>query len=438
MGKKVKNKDINSRLIKVLLFQLLFISLATVGGVFGAAKVVENVLIREALEGEAKFFWEAYKENPDFPLPKTMNLTGYFADPANQDTPVELYDMTADFQRVTLNEKLPIVYRTEQMGRTLYLVFEEAQVGRLALFFGIAPLVLVLLLIYVPAFFSFVLSKRAISPLVQMVKKIESIDINKASLSELHFEGLTGDAEVLSLVKSFEDFSAKIAGMIERERNFSRYASHELRTPLTVLKVSLASLKKRPLDEKGLKIVNRMEPVIDEMSELLEALLVLSREQDLAVSEYPVLINDALKQLVAQNIMAFEDKDLRIDWQLKQLLEAQIPEQAFNIVISNLLRNAFAYSKDGGTVTVSIENQSISIKDHGIGMTAEQLEKITLPFYRVDEFSQHRGVGLGLSIVDWLCKQCQWELVFKSEPGVGTEVVLTMNNINVLANKYEN
>ena len=53
MGKKIKNKDINSRLIKVLIFQLMFISLATIGGVFGAAKVVENVLIREALEGEA-------------------------------------------------------------------------------------------------------------------------------------------------------------------------------------------------------------------------------------------------------------------------------------------------------------------------------------------------------------------------------------------------
>lgn len=438
MGKKIKNKDINSRLIKVLIFQLLFISLATIGGVFGAAKVVENVLIREALEGEADFFWEAYSQDSDFPLPKTMNLTGYFADQNSVDFPVELEEMTEDFQRVALNEKLPIVYKTEQMGRTLYLVFEEAQVGRLALFFGIAPLVLVLLLIYVPAFFSFVLSKRAISPLVQMVKKIESIDINKANLSELHFEGLTGNAEVLSLVKSFEDFSTKIAGMIERERNFSKYASHELRTPLTVLKVSLSSLKKRDLDEKGLRIVNRMEPVIDEMSELLEALLVLSREQELVVSEYPVLINDALKQLVNQNIMAFESKDLKIEWQLNQLLEAKIPEQAFNIVMSNLLRNAFAYSKDGGTITVSIEEKSISIKDNGVGMNAEQLEKITQPFYRVDEFSEHRGVGLGLSIVDWLCKQSDWLLEFKSQPGEGTEVVLTLDNINILASKNEN
>ncbi|WP_154222343.1 sensor histidine kinase [Marinicella rhabdoformis] len=437
MGKKIKNKDINSRLIKVLMFQLLFISLATIAGVFGAAKVVENVLIREALEGEAKFFWEAYSKDTEFPLPKTMNLTGYFADQKAAGFPVELNNMTENFQRVALNEKLPIVYKTEKMGRTLYLVFEEAQVGRLALFFGIAPLVFVLLLIYVPAFFSFILSKRAISPLVQMVKKIESIDISKASLSELHFEGLTGDAEVLSLVKSFEDFSAKIASMIERERNFSRYASHELRTPLTVLKVSLASLKKRSLDEKGLKIVNRMEPVIDEMSELLEALLVLSREQNLVVSEYPMLINDTLKQLVSQNILAFESKDLKIEWQLNQLLESRIPEQAFNIVISNLLRNAFAYSHTGGVITVAIKDKSISIKDNGVGMNAEQLEKITQPFYRVDEFSEHRGVGLGLSIVDWLCKQCDWLLDFKSEPGVGTEVILTMNNIKILASKNE-
>ena len=181
-----------------------------------------------------------------------------------------------------------------------------------------------------------------------------------------------------------------------------------------------------------------MEPVIDEMSELLEALLVLSREQDLVVSEYPVLINDALKQLVSQNILAFESKGLNIEWQLNQLLEAKIPEQAFNIVMSNLLRNAFAYSKQGGKITVAIEDKSISIKDNGVGMNAEQLEKITQPFYRVDEFSEHRGVGLGLSIVDWLCKQSDWLLEFKSQPGEGTEVVLTLNNINILASKNEN
>ena len=100
-----QDKGLVSKLNKVFIIQLVFISLATVGGVFGAAKVVENVLIKQALQGEAKFFWEHRAKNPDFPLPKTMNLTGYMVD--NDDfsqVPTPLKTMQEAYQRVDLND----------------------------------------------------------------------------------------------------------------------------------------------------------------------------------------------------------------------------------------------------------------------------------------------------------------------------------------------
>ena len=55
------------KLIKAFLLQILLISLATLLGVFSAGKIVEKVLVRQALVGEAEHFWQLYQQNPDFP-----------------------------------------------------------------------------------------------------------------------------------------------------------------------------------------------------------------------------------------------------------------------------------------------------------------------------------------------------------------------------------
>ncbi len=432
----IRKRDTKSSLVKALLIHLVLISLVTVAGVFGAAKVVENVLIKEALNGEAEFFWHAYEQDNNFPLPKTMNLTGYF-ESSSERLPSDLLEMTEDFQRVKLNAKEPIVYRTKKYGKTLYLVFEEAQVSRLALYFGIAPLVLVLLVIYLPAFISYMMAKRAVSPLIKIVRKIEQIDISKAGLEEINFDDVDakGNLEVISLVKSFEEFSARIAQFVERERNFSRYASHELRTPLTVFKISLSSLEKQGLDQKSQRIVNRLIPVVDEMSELIDALLMLSREQQFEISEEPIVLNDVLKHVVDQMTVAFSDKQITVKWELNQLLAAHVPEQVFQIVISNLLRNAFLYSHENGQVVITIGEGKIKIRDQGIGMDEKQLSQVFQPFYRANEYTAFKGLGLGLTIVDWLSQQYGWVVTFESEPGVGTEVTLMIDGVSVLANK---
>ena len=68
-----------------MLIQLVLISGVTLLSVYGAAKVVEKVLIKQALEGEAEFYWEHYKNNPKSNLPKTLNLTGYMEQSAHSE-----------------------------------------------------------------------------------------------------------------------------------------------------------------------------------------------------------------------------------------------------------------------------------------------------------------------------------------------------------------
>ena len=430
-----KHSGIYKKLNKVFLMQLVFISLATVAGVFGAAKVVENVLIKEALIGEADFFWKHYDKDNQFSLPKTMNLTGYLVEDNNyQNVPAVLSEVAENYQRVALNHKLPIVYVTEKYNKKLYLIFEEAQVSKLALYFGIAPLVLVLLAIYLPAFFSYALSKRAISPILQVIKKIESVNVSKQALDSLNFDDvkITGNSEVAGLVDSFQNFSRRISSFVKRERNFSRYASHELRTPLTVLKGSIALLKKQKISDENLKLANRMDAMVLEMQDLVESLLLLSREQDIILSEHAIVINDLVKEVARTTIDLFADKNIKLTWNAKNLLECQIPEQLFNIVISNVIRNACLYSSNDSVIRITLEDSKIVIQDNGKGMTNKQLAKILDPFYRVDEHSKVKGFGLGLAIVDWICHQCGWEIDIQSEINEGTTVTLNLNKVNIL------
>jgi signal transduction histidine kinase len=269
---------------------------------------------------------------------------------------------------------------------------------------------------------------------------LEKAKISKSGIEDLSFEDIKqiGNADVNTLIDSFDDFSNRISQMIIRERNFSRYASHELRTPLTVLRGSLSLLKHQELTPKGLQLVQRMQPMVDDMQALIEALLMLSRDENIEVSDDPVLINDLLKSTVEETIRLFDPKVIELIWQPQHLIQAQIPEQLFQIAINNLVRNACIYSTDPARITVTIEHASIIIVDNGKGMTVDQLKRIMEPFYRADEHGEEKGFGLGLSIVDMICQQCGWEIKFESEVGKGTKAILTISNVEILASARKN
>ena len=173
---------IKAQLIRVFVLQILAISVATVLGVYAAAFVVEQVLVREALNGEAEHFWTHYEKNPSFPLPNTNNLNGYFAGGAEGEVPEWLQGVEPGFGRHrTPAGGEPVVHVSEHSGKRLILVFDEMQVSSLAFYFGIAPLTGVLLLIYVLTWVGYVLSRRAVSTIVQLAEAVRSFEERSVS-----------------------------------------------------------------------------------------------------------------------------------------------------------------------------------------------------------------------------------------------------------------
>ncbi len=426
-----KAPGIHRKLIKVMAIQLALISLVTILSVYGAAKVVEHVLIKEALEGEARFFWEHYEKDRQYKLPHTLNLTGYIADINSnnfESVPVAISKMPIGYQRLESEDKKPLVHISEKFGKRLFLVFEEGQVSRLAFYFGIAPLAFVLLIIYLPAWISYMLSKRAISPVVKLSKLIEETKITEHSDIRLNFSEIekNADAEVVTLLDAFEQYYDQIEQYVQRENNFTRYASHELRTPLAVLKGSISLLSKHDLSEQQQRIVSRMKPMVLEMEELLEALLLLSKNQEPKLSEEPISVNQLTQQQLIHIQKLFIEKDIKTSQQNSAELNARVPERLLTICINNILMNAFNYT-DNGEIKVIIEANTITVTDTGKGIEQESLTRIFEPFYRADRQSTDvKGFGLGLSIVKRICDQLSWQITIRSEPQRGTEVTLSL------------
>ncbi len=419
---RILTGSIKTKLVRVFLLQILAISVATVLGVYAAAFVVEQVLVREALNGEADHFWSHYEKDQSFPLPNTNNLRGWMEGGAESDQPPHwLRGLEPGFERrQAADGRDPVVHVTEREGRRLILVFDEMQVSALAFYFGIAPLTGVLLLIYLLTWIGYVMSRRAVSTVVQLADVVRSFDFHEGNFDTFRLDEFadTSDPEVLALINALEQFSSRLERFVTRERNFTRNASHELRTPLAVLKANLDFLDKFPETAKRDEITERMRRTVRDMESLVETLLILARESESRLAWSPVVVNDLVAEQLDQVRRAIPRKEVETPISADAVLEIEAPERVLGIIFHNLLRNAMTFT-DKGEVGVHIDRHSVAIRDTGCGMSEQDLERIFEPFYRAHDRS-NEGYGLGLSIVSRLCRRFGWPLEVESEPGAGT------------------
>ncbi|MEX0915290.1 MAG: HAMP domain-containing sensor histidine kinase [Wenzhouxiangellaceae bacterium] len=413
--------SIKTKLIRVFVLQVLAISIATVLGVYAAAFVVEQVLVREALNGEAEHFWSNYEKDPTFPLPNTNNLRGYFAGGESRAVPEWLEGVEPGFGRhKSSSGGDPVVHVTERDGKRLILVFDEMQVSSLAFYFGIAPLTGVLLLIYVLTWVGYLLSRRAVSTIVQLADAVRSFDFQEGNFDAFKLDEFidTADPEVLALMNALEQFSSRLERFVARERNFTRNASHELRTPLAVIKGNLELLQKFPDLPNRDEVIERMARTVRDMESLVETLLILARESESKLAWSSVVLNDLVAEQFDQVKRALNKPEVKTSLSADCLLEAEAPERVLGIVFHNLLRNAITFTEKG-EVSVHIDEHSVVIRDTGCGMSEADLERAFEPFYRAHDRS-NEGYGLGLAIVSRLCRRFGWPLEVESELGSGT------------------
>lgn len=414
-------KGLNRRLGRSLLLQAIYISLAVLVGIFVAARLVENVLIEQALVGEATYYWEKEAAHPGKPLPDTQNMTTY-REGQGEGVPEFLAGLEPGFHNLEVPREI-LVLVSDKGSERLYLVFEVEQVEQLVTLFGLIPLSLALTVIYLSLYSAYRVSRQAVSPIVALARQVQDLDPSAPDPKLLVIDpALDPDEEITVLQEALQDMIRKVTEYTERERHFTRDASHELRTPLTVIKMAAERLLKTlPEDSNDRGLVERIRNNASDMNRLTEAFLLLAREWEQGLDRDWVCVNEIAALELDRMSIIYPDAPIEARLEQNCRLFVLAPNKVVESVIGNLVRNAFAYT-DAGSVIVRINRNNVEISDTGAGMDEQEVEQIFEAFY--SKGRQRGGFGVGLTIVKRLTERFNWSVSFASEPGQGTTVTV--------------
>ena len=406
---------------RAFIVQGLFISIAALLSVFFAKIVLEETLIKEAIQQEAEYFWKRYQSDDTFPLPDTQNLTGYFDIEKLPDDIRTNLPLTEGFHESA--EQHIVVYKSRQGNKHLYLLYFRDQVDSLAMYYGLFPLTLILIFLYTTLWFSYRFSRRMVSPVSWLASQVNSIDfssneISPIKLNEIPFET---DDEIQLLANSIVHLGERVDSFIERERNFTRDASHELRSPLTVIRIATDMLQsEQSLSALATSSLQKIRRAADDMEDLTEAFLLLARESDDALTIDSVNVNDIVHEEVDRAELFNRVKKLPISVNEKSQLQINASDKVLSVLLGNLIRNAILYT-ESGMIEITVTDKSVIIEDSGVGMSKEEVEHIFIPYYRAKN-GNNVGHGVGLTIVKRLSERFHWPLKVKSFPGEGTRI----------------
>ncbi|MGQ9493524.1 MAG: ATP-binding protein [Anaerolineae bacterium] len=190
-------------------------------------------------------------------------------------------------------------------------------------------------------------------------------------------------------------------------RDFVSNVAHELRTPLASLKALVETLRDGALDDKeaALRFLHRMETEVDALTQMVKGLLELSRIESgqVPLQLAPMMVED----LVLPSVERLRPQAERAGLLLVITIPPDLPRVRADVeqvrqVITNLVHNAIKFTPPGGQIELSVEavgeEMVISVRDTGIGISAEDLPRIFERFYKVDRARSGEGTGLGLAI----------------------------------------
>lgn len=404
--------------------QALFIFSTVLLSLLAVTWVLQKVLVKEALELEAQSFITSREQDPGFPLPVTRNLLGYLGQgKSDRNVPPELAALEPGLhQSIRLDglEKDVPVYVTDFSGGRLYLVFKGYNVDRLVGIFGLIPISLLLILVYGTSWIAYRFSERAISPVLRIARRLRDGPDSSNTL-EIPMQGLKGEARELAL--AVDEYTQRMDAMVERERQFSADVSHELRTPITIIDGAAQFLQTEPgLSDKGKQRTQMIRRACKDVSALIDAFLILAREPKLLDRTDAVDVAEVAEAELAKLSSLLDQQHVELTLERQADLRVPVNRKIFEIIISNLCRNAIRHAQSGN-IRVVITAQGLRVEDDGVGIDEALIPHI------FERHVQGRGVqqageGLGLNIVKRLCDLYGWQtrIANRTEGGVVVEV----------------
>jgi signal transduction histidine kinase len=206
--------------------------------------------------------------------------------------------------------------------------------------------------------------------------------------------------ELRELADTFDTMLDRLDRAFTSQRQFIANASHELRTPLTVMRTAMDVVlaRPKPSPEELMSMAAEVRQAVGHSERLIEVLLVLARsDQARALTDaldLAAVAEDALEGRAASGItttIALDEAPVTGDGVLLERL------------VANLLDNAERYNVAGGAVMISTTAHDatsvLRVVNTGAVVPADMVDRLFLPFTRLDDRTRHDGFGLGLALV---------------------------------------
>lgn len=238
--------------------------------------------------------------------------------------------------------------------------------------------------------------------------------------------------EMDALAIEFDRMAGRIKALIENNRRLVRDVSHELRSPLARLRVAL-ELARGQQGAAVEKSMDRIERESDRLEAMLAQAIELSRlETRIERNRERFRLDELVEDVIANADYEGSPRGRRVVSLASTPIDIDGSRDALYSAIENIVRNALAYSPDGGQVEVRLEASAqqarLRIRDHGPGVPEGDLARIFEPFYRTDAARARSsgGTGLGLAIADRAIGNHHGTVVARNADSGGLEVVIEL------------
>ena len=218
---------------------------------------------------------------------------------------------------------------------------------------------------------------------------------------------------------------------VQFKSNIIRFLNHELKTPLNAVLLKLEMLKDQTHDSELQRDLGFLEDVSRDILHTTQAFLT----KDVFEKSSGVMrtnLRQAIQETLTLPSLLAKRKNLSLIFQIK----GEVPDSlllnqtVLQIVLLNLVSNAIKYTPSNGEVAVLLKRMDasqigeitlrLSVSDTGVGLSADDLERIYEPFWRSSKTEREEGNGLGLVIVKELLTTIDSSLEIESKEGEGT------------------
>src|SRR6202162_3097400 len=210
---------------------------------------------------------------------------------------------------------------------------------------------------------------------------------------------------------SFDRMAERIESLVHGQQRLFGDVSHELRSPLARLSVAEGLLRQCPPEEQA-EYLDRIALEVEHLDQLIGQLLTLARIGSGAASSRKEMVelSSLVQEVAVDGNFEAQAKRCAVRVDFMDVCTTTGVREQLRRAIENVVRNAIRYTQPSTAVEITIRKQSasslpsaiIQIRDHGPGVSAEHLEKIFLPFYRISAAHGEPagGAGLGLAITE--------------------------------------